>query len=291
MTARGERASGEAGLGPLEKSRILMEALPYIKRYYGRTVVVKYGGAAMEDPRLRESFASDVVLMRFVGMSPVIVHGGGPQISALTKRLGREPTFVGGYRVTTAEDLETVRMVLVGIINKDIVSLVNRHGTLAAGLSGEDGNLILVRQKDPALGFVGEIERVNPGIVGDLTRDFIPVIASLGVDASGQAHNVNADEVAAALAEALGADKLVFLTNVEGILDPDARLMRQVTAEGVEALRAAGGLSAGMLPKVDAALRAIKGGVPRVTIMDGRLEHALLLEIFTDVGVGTMVTA
>jgi acetylglutamate kinase len=278
-------------LGALDKSRILMEALPYIKRYYGRTVVVKYGGAAMEDATLRESFVNDVVLMRYVGMHPVVVHGGGPQISALTVKLGREPRFVGGYRVTTAEDLETVRMVLVGVINKDLVSLVNRHGTLAAGLSGEDGNLLLVRPKDPALGFVGEIERVNPAIVTDLLRDFIPIIASLGVDGGGQAYNVNADEVAAAVAEALGADKLVFLTDVEGIKGSSGALVRQASIAEIDEMRASSAISGGMLPKVDAALRAIKGGVPRVTIMDGRLEHALLLEIFTDEGVGTMVTA
>lgn len=276
------------------KARILMEALPYIKRYHGRTLVVKYGGAAMEDPALRESFANDVVLMRYVGMNPVVVHGGGPQISAHIKRLGGEPVFVGGYRVTTAADLEVVRMVLVGVVNKDIVSLINRHGTLAAGLSGEDGNLVTVRRKEhPAgdLGFVGSVERVNPSIVADLLRDFIPVVASLGVDAGGQAYNVNADEIAAAVAEALGADKLVYLTNVPGILDAGGELIRQLPADRAAELRASGALSEGMIPKVESALDAIKGGVPRVTILDGRQEHALLLEIFTDEGVGTMVTA
>jgi acetylglutamate kinase len=255
---------------------------------------VKYGGAAMDDPALRASFASDVVLMRFVGMNPVVVHGGGPQISAHIKRLGGEPSFVGGYRVTTAEDLEVVRMVLVGVINKDIVSLINRHGTLAAGLSGEDGNLVICRQKEhPAgdLGFVGDVERVNPGIVSDLLRDFIPVIASLAVDADGQAYNVNADEVAAAVAEAVGADKLVYLTNVPGILDERGELIRSLPADRAAELQASGALSEGMLPKVTSALDAIKGGVPRVTILDGREEHALLLEIFTDEGVGTMVTS
>ena len=277
----------------LEKSRILMEALPYIKRYYGRTVVVKYGGAAMEDAALRESFANDIVLMRYVGMHPVVVHGGGPQVTAHIERLGGTARFVDGYRVTTADDLEVVRMVLAGVINKDIVSLINRHGSLAAGLSGEDGALVRVRKKQGTadLGFVGEVERVNPSIVTDLLRDFIPVIATLGVDEEGQTYNVNADEVAAAVAEALAAEKLVFLTNVEGILDSAGALISQVDADGVEKLRAEGALSAGMLPKVDAALRAIKGGVPRVTILDGRAEHALLLEIFTDQGVGTMVTA
>jgi acetylglutamate kinase len=276
------------------KARILMEALPYIKRYHGRTVVVKYGGAAMDDPALRASFANDIVLMRYVGMNPVVVHGGGPQISAHIKRLGGEPSFVGGYRVTTAADLEVVRMVLVGVVNKDIVSLINRHGTLAAGLSGEDGNLLAVRRKQhPAgdLGFVGDVERVNPGILTDLLRDFIPVIASLGVDSEGQAHNVNADEVAAAVAEALGADKLVYLTNVPGILDAQGELIGQLPADRAAELKATGAVGAGMIPKVDSALDAIKGGVPRVTILDGRLEHALLLEIFTDSGVGTMVTA
>jgi len=280
-------------LNATEKARILMEALPYIKRYHGRTVVVKYGGAAMEDPALRASFASDIVLMRYVGMNPVVVHGGGPQISAHIRRLGGEPAFVGGYRVTTAEDLEVVRMVLVGTINKDIVSLINRHGTLAAGLSGEDGNLVVVRKKEHEagdLGFVGEVEKVNPAIVSDLLRDFIPVIASLGVDDSGQAYNVNADEVAAAVAEAVGADKLVYLTNVPGILDAKGGLIQELPADLASEMKESGALSEGMLPKVSSALQAIKGGVPRVTILDGRQEHALLLEIFTDVGVGTMVS-
>jgi len=280
-------------ISALEKSRILMEALPYIKRYYGRTVVVKYGGAAMDDPALRESFANDIVLMRYVGMNPVVVHGGGPQVTAHIEKLGGKATFVDGYRVTTAEDLEVVRMVLAGVINKDIVALINRHGTMAAGLSGEDGALVRVRKKigTTDLGFVGDVEQVNPGIVTDLLRDFIPVIATLGVDENGQTYNVNADEVAAAIAEALGAEKLVFLTNVNGILDGSGSLLTQVSADGVERLRSDGVLTAGMLPKVDAALRAIKGGVPRVTILDGRAEHALLLEIFTDQGVGMMVTA
>ncbi|MGZ4209931.1 MAG: acetylglutamate kinase [Actinomycetota bacterium] len=270
-----------------------MEALPYIKRYHGRTVVVKYGGAAMDDPALRESFANDIVLMRYVGMNPVVVHGGGPRVTAHIERLGGKATFVDGYRVTTADDLEVVRMVLAGVINKDIVALINRHGTMAAGLSGEDGALVRVRKKvgSTDLGFVGEVEQINPSIVSDLLRDFIPVIATLGVDEAGQTYNVNADEVAAAVAEALGASKLVFLTNVSGIVDSGGSLLTQVSADGVERLRSEGAITAGMLPKVDAALQAIKGGVPRVTILDGRAEHALLLEIFTDQGVGTMVTA
>jgi acetylglutamate kinase len=222
-----------------------------------------------------------------------VVHGGGPQVTAHIERLGGTATFVDGYRVTTAQDLEVVRMVLAGIINKDIVALINRHGTMAAGLSGEDAALVRVRKKIATtdLGFVGDVEQVNPAIVLDLLPDFIPVIATLGVDDNGQTYNVNADEVAAAIAEALGAEKLVFLTNVNGILDASGSPLSQVNTDGVERLRAEGALGAGMLPKVDAALRAIKGGVPRVTILDGRAEHALLLEIFTDQGVGTMVTA
>jgi acetylglutamate kinase len=279
---------------PVEKARILMEALPYIKRYHGRTVVVKYGGAAMEDPKLAEGFANDIVLMRYVGMNPVIVHGGGPQVSEEVKRRGGNPRFVGGYRVTTESDLEIARMVLGGVINKDIVALINRHGTLAAGVTGEDGNLLLVRRKqhpEGDLGFVGEVEQVNPAIVSDLLRDFIPVVASLGVDAGGQTYNVNADEVAAAIAAALGADKLVYLTNVDGIKDANGDLIKQIGLEKVAELKSSGVISGGMVPKVDTALEAIKSGVPKVTILDGRMEHALLLEIFTDEGVGTMVTA
>lgn len=281
-------------VSPLEKARILMEALPYMKRYHGRTVVVKYGGAAMEDSALAESFASDVVLMRYVGMNPVVVHGGGPQINAQMERVGLTPRFHGGYRVTTAEDLEVVRMVLGGVINKDIVALINRHGTLAAGVSGEDGNLIRVRKRDADgvdLGFVGEVERIGPEILTDLLADFIPVVASLGVGPDGQVYNVNADEVAAALAAALGADKLVFLTNVRGILDAEGNLIREIAAEQARKLIADGAVGEGMIPKVDGALAAVERGVPRVTILDGRQEHALLLEIFTDEGVGTMVTA
>ena len=278
---------------PIDKARILAEALPYIRRYHGATIVVKYGGAAMEDPTLREDFAEDIALMRLVGLNPVVVHGGGPQVTAHIEKLGGKATFVDGYRVTTAQDLEVVRMVLAGVINKDIVALINRHGTLAAGLSGEDGAMVTVRKKAATvdLGFVGDVERVNPQIIQDLAEDYIPVIATLGVDDAGQTYNVNADEVAAAVAEALGARKLVFLTNVEGILDAKNTLIPEIAADGVERLRADGTLSAGMLPKVDAALRAIKGGVPAVTILDGRAEHALLLEMFTDEGVGTMVTA
>ncbi|MHB8511384.1 MAG: acetylglutamate kinase [Actinomycetota bacterium] len=274
---------------PVVRARILLEALPYIKRYHGQTIVVKYGGAAMEDPALRESFASDVVLMRYVGMNPVVVHGGGPQVSEHIRRLGGEPQFHGGYRVTTAHDLEVARMVLSGVINKDIVSLINRHGTLAAGVSGEDGRLLMVEQKDEKLGFVGEVVRVNPEILTDLLRDFIPVVASLGVDEHGQAYNVNADEVASTLAAALNASKVVYLTNVEGILDSNGSLIPELSLLQAAELQSSGALSEGMIPKLQSAMDAVKAGVPKVTILDGRVEHALLLEVFTDEGVGTMV--
>ena len=275
---------------PAGRARTLTEALPYIKRYHGHTIVVKYGGAAMEDPALRESFANDIVLMRYVGMKPIVVHGGGPQVSEHIRRLGGEPEFSGGYRVTTEHDLEVARMVLGGVVNKDIVSLINRHGSLAAGLSGEDGRLLMVKAKDAKLGFVGQVVSVNPDVLSSMLRDFIPVVASIGVDEHGQAYNVNADEVAFELAAALGASKLVFLTNVEGILDARGTLIRTLSLLQAGDLQASGALSQGMIPKLQSAVDAVKAGVPKVTILDGRTEHALLLEVFTDEGLGTMVT-
>ncbi|MFP5225558.1 MAG: acetylglutamate kinase [Actinomycetota bacterium] len=282
-----------SSLDALGKSRVLMEALPYIKRYHGQTVVVKYGGAAMTEPDLRESFADDVALLRLVGLNPVIVHGGGPQVSEFTRALGREPSFVDGLRVTTAEDLEVVRMVLAGSVNKDVVRLINRHGAMAAGLSGEDGGLMRATKKrgEVDLGFVGEIVRIDPAIVTDLLRDFIPVIATLGVDDAGQTYNINADEAAGAIAGAIGARKLVFLTDVPGILDRDGQVIPEIRADDTARLIEEGTLSGGMIPKVQAALKAIGEGVHAVTILDGRTEHALLLEIFTDRGSGTMVVA
>ena len=275
----------------LDRARLLMEALPYIKRYQGATFVVKYGGAAMTEPHLRETFADDVALLRLVGMNPVIVHGGGPQVSAFTRALGREPVFVDGLRVTTAEDLEVVRMVLAGSVNKDVVRLINRHGALAAGLSGEDAGFLRAQRKTGPvdLGFVGEVTEVHPAIVTDLLRDFIPVIATLAVDDAGQTYNVNADDAAAAVAAALHAQKLIFLTDVAGILDADGVVIPELRAGDVDALIAAGTLSGGMIPKAQAAVAAIKRGADAVTILDGRTEHALLLEIFTDQGSGTMV--
>lgn len=280
-------------LDALGKSRVLMEALPYIKRYHGETVVVKYGGAAMTETLLRESFADDVALLRLVGLNPVIVHGGGPQVSAFLRKLGREPVFVDGLRVTTAEDLEVVRMVLAGSVNKDVVRLINRHGAMAAGLSGEDGGLLRARKKGGPvdLGFVGEVDSIDPSIVTDLLRDFIPVIATLGVDSAGQSYNVNADEAASAIAASLEARKLVFLTDVAGILDSKGVVIPELSAAEIPSLIADGTLTGGMIPKVQAALDAIRQGVQSVTILDGRAEHALLLEVFTDRGSGTMVVA
>jgi acetylglutamate kinase len=283
-----------------EKARVLMEALPYIKDYYGKTVVVKFGGSAMENNVLKETFASDIVLMRYVGMNPVIVHGGGPQVTQYMERLSLEVRFVDGHRVTDAATMEVAKMVLVGKVNKEIVSLINGHGTLSVGLSGEDGNLIRARKRtgsgggeDIDLGFVGEVERINPGILHNLIRDeFIPVVASIGVDGSGQSYNINADLVAGALAESLQADKLIYLTDVDGIyrnLEDKSSLIAELDVGGAESLIREGGLSSGMLPKMLSCIDALKAGVRRAHIINGTVDHALLLELYTDSGVGTMV--
>lgn len=274
-----------------ERARLLMEALPYIKRYQGARIVVKYGGSAMTEDHLRESFADDVALLSLVGMQPIIVHGGGPQVSAFTRALGREPTFRDGLRVTTAEDLEVVRMVLAGAVNKDVVRLINRHGALAAGLSGEDGGFLRAEPLDPELGFVGKVTGVHTDLVTDLLRDFIPVIATLAVDETGQTYNINADDASSAIAAALDARKLVFLTDVAGILDRDGQLIPEIGASQIEDMISDGTLTGGMIPKARAALAAIQRGAQAVTILDGRVEHALLLEIFTDTGSGTLVHA
>ena len=276
------------------KAAILADALPYIREFAGKVVVVKYGGHAMDDPALAELFATDVVLMRLVGMQPVVVHGGGPQISDLMRRLGKEPEFVDGQRVTDAETVDIVRMVLVGKVNREIVASVNRHGSYAVGLSGEDAGLLKVTARDPALGFVGDVEAVDPTIVARLLREeLIPVIATVGVDEAGQAYNVNADTVAAAIAAALGAEKLVYLTDVTGLYErwPDeASLISRVDVAGLERLLGSGAVQAGMIPKVESCIAALRGGVARAHVLDGRLPHALLLEFFTREGVGTMVT-
>jgi len=276
-----------------EKAIVLAEALPYIREFSGKTVVIKYGGHAMNDPDLADLFATDVVLMRLVGMNPVVVHGGGPQITDLMRRLGKEPEFVDGRRVTDAETVDIVRMTLVGKVNREIVASVNRHGSYAVGLSGEDAGLIRVDQRDPALGFVGDVRHIDPTIVLRLLREeLIPVIATVGVDDHGNAYNVNADTVAGAVAEALDAEKLVYLTDVAGVYGdwPDeTSLISRIDVQGMEQLIAGGKVSEGMIPKLESCVSALKCGVRSAHVLDGRLPHALLLEFFTREGVGTMV--
>jgi acetylglutamate kinase len=277
------------------KAIILAEALPYIREFSGKTVVIKYGGNSMEDPDLAELFAQDVVLMRLVGMNPVVVHGGGPQISDLMRRLGKEPEFVDGLRVTDAETVDIVRMALVGKVNREIVASVNRHGSYAVGLSGEDAGLINVAARDEKLGFVGDIRRIDPSILERLIREeLIPIVATVGVDDAGQAYNVNADTVAGAIAESLQAEKLVYLTNVPGLygdLADEASLISRIDVDRLAALADDGVLSDGMIPKVRSCVEAVKSGVSRAHILDGRIPHALLLEFFTREGIGTMVIA
>lgn len=275
------------------KAHILAEALPYIRDFSGKTVVIKYGGHAMDSPELADHFAQDVVLMRLVGMNPVVVHGGGPQITDLMRRLGKEPEFVDGHRVTDAETVDIARMALVGKVNRDVVVSLNQHGSYAVGLSGEDAGLIAVTPRDPRLGFVGDVSAIDPSILHRLLREeLIPVIATIGMDDSGQAYNVNADAVAGAIAEALGAEKLVYLTDVAGVYgnfpDEDS-LIAQIDASGLESLVADGKASAGMIPKLNSCVQALRNGVTRAHILDGRIPHALLLEFFTREGIGTMV--
>jgi acetylglutamate kinase len=277
-------------IGPEAKAAILAEALPYIREFTGKTVVVKYGGNAMSDLEL---FAQDIVLMRLVGMNPVVVHGGGPQITELMSRLGKESTFVDGLRVTDAESVDIVRMALVGKVNREVVGAINRHGPYAIGLSGEDAGLVTVHQRDPRLGFVGDVSRINTSVLErQIAQELIPVIATLGVDEDGQAYNVNADTVAGAIAEALRAEKLVYLTNVPGLFgdlhDADS-LISQITVKELAAVLNSGTLSAGMVPKIRSCVAALENGVGRAHLLDGRIPHALLLECFTHQGVGTMV--
>jgi acetylglutamate kinase len=279
---------------PEEKAGILAESLPYIRRFWGKVVVVKYGGHAIGDERSIAGFAEDIVLMRSVGMRPVVVHGGGPQIGALMARLGMVPEFRAGLRVTDADTLDVARMVLVGKVNRDLVAAVNVHGPLAVGLSGEDAGLITASANaDPELGFVGDVAAVDPTIIERLLHEeLIPVVATIGSGPGGQAYNINADTAAGALAEALRAEKLVFLTDIEGLLADladHASLLRTVNAEDLEAMVAAGTVTAGMVPKVASCARAVRGGVGHAHILDGRVPHALLLEVFTREGVGTMV--
>ncbi|WP_322997558.1 acetylglutamate kinase [Castellaniella sp.] len=284
------------------KAEVLSEALPYIRRFHGKTVVIKYGGNAMTDEHLQRTFAHDVVLLKLVGLNPVVVHGGGPQINSALKRIGKEGTFIQGMRVTDAETMEVVEWVLGGQVQQDIVMMVNEAGGKAVGLTGKDGCLIQARKKlmpDPDhpgdmldIGFVGDIERIEPAVVKALQDDqFIPIISSIGYGEDGQAYNINADVVAGKMAEVLGAEKLVMLTNTPGVLDKNGELLRSLSAQTIDTLFQDGTLSGGMLPKISSALDAARFGVNSVHIIDGRVPHCLLLEILTDRGVGTMISS
>jgi acetylglutamate kinase len=272
----------------------LLEALPYIREFHGRTIVIKYGGAAMRDEELREAFARDVVLLKYVGMNPIIVHGGGPEITHYMERMGMEVRFVEGLRVSDAETVEVAKMVLLGKINSDILTRLNRHGQRAVGLGGEDGSLFEVRPVGSSadVGFVGEIDRVNVDVIEHIAEDYIPVIASVGTDRDGHSYNVNADEAAGKVAAAMAAHKAIFLTDVDGWLhdpdDPGSRIS-QTTADEVRG--ALDGIQGGMRPKLAACVDAIDGGVEAAHIVDGRRPHTLLLELFTDAGIGTKITA
>jgi acetylglutamate kinase len=284
---------------------VLAEALPYIQRFSGKTIVVKYGGNAMTEDTLMEGFARDIVLMKLVGMNPVVVHGGGPQIGDLLKRIGKESEFVQGMRVTDSETMDVVEMVLGGLVNKEIVNLIHRHGGNSVGLTGKDGNLIVAKKlkitkNTPGIdapeiidiGHVGEVEKINTGVIDMLIQgDFIPVIAPVGVGADGHSYNINADLVAGKVAEALKAEKLMLLTNTPGLLDKQGQLLTGLSAKKVDELIADGTIYGGMLPKIQCALEAVQNGVHSAHIIDGRVEHAVMLEVFTDEGVGTLITA
>lgn len=293
----------------IHKADVLVEALPYIRTFAGKTIVIKYGGSAMTQEALKDGFAEDVVLMKYVGLNPVIVHGGGPQIDQMLGRLGMKPTFKRGVRVTDRATMDVVEMVLGGKINKEIVTLLNHHGGNAVGITGKDGRFLVCkpfsakawarglrkdaqRRVDEDYGFVGEVDRVDPHILTRLQQDhFIPVIAPIGVDRQGQSHNINADLVAGAVAGALKAEKLLVLTDVKGIRDADHRHVSTVSRKEAERMVKTGTISEGMLPKVRACLNGIEAGVHKTHIIDGRVEHAVLLEIFTDKGIGTEIVA
>jgi acetylglutamate kinase len=280
---------------PSRRAEVLVEALPYLRRFRGATVVVKYGGHAMTDPELARLFAQDVVLLRAVGLRPVVVHGGGPQISAFMARLGITSEFRDGLRVTDAESLDVARMVLVGKVGRDIVSAINVHDPLAVGVSGEDAGLIVASARDPELGFVGDVAAVHPAILERLlAEDLIPVVSTIGSDTTGQAYNINADTAAAAIAQALGAEKVIYLTDVAGLLadvgDP-ASLISSASPAELRVLIGDGVLSGGMIPKIDACMWAVEHGVGSAHILDGRIPHVVLLELLTDTGIGTMIAA
>ncbi len=286
-------------------ARILIEALPYIRRYQGKMIVIKYGGNAMVDQDLKHGFARDVIMMKLVGMNPVIVHGGGPQINELLRKIGKESTFIDGLRVTDSETMDIVEMVLGGLVNKEIVSLINSLGGKAVGLTGKDGNLIRARKlyvskDDPVLkrseiidyGHVGEVEHIEPQIVQLLeSQAFIPVVAPIGVGEDGQTYNINSDTVAGRLAVTLNAEKLMLLTNTPGVIDKNGDLIRELKLDQIQKLRGDGTITGGMIPKVECAEDAIRNGVSSSLILDGRVRHALLLELFTDSGIGTQIMA
>ena len=290
-----------ADIPPLLKAEILAEALPYIRQYHGKTIVIKYGGNAMVEERLKESFARDVILLKLVGMNPVVVHGGGPQIDEALKKIGKTGTFIQGMRVTDEETMEVVEWVLGGEVQQDIVMLINHFGGQAVGLTGKDGGLIHAKkmmvpnEQIPSgapidLGFVGEIESINPAVVKALQDDaFIPVISPIGFSEEGQAYNINADLVAGKMAEILKAEKLVMMTNIPGVMDKAGKLLTDLSAREIDALFADGTISGGMLPKISSALDAAKSGVNSVHIIDGRIAHSLLLEILTEQDFGTMI--
>jgi len=289
---------------PIDKAKVLVEALPYIRRFYGKTIVIKYGGSTMEEERMKRSFALDVVLLKYIGLNPVVVHGGGPQIGQMLAKIGKKSQFVEGMRVTDRETMDVVEMVLVGKVNKEIVALINQQGGKAVGLSGKDGRLITAKKlkltksggkgKRPELidiGMVGEVKAINPGVVEALEKEnFIPVIAPVGVGEEGETYNINADLVAGKIAAALKAEKLILLTDVEGVMDGEHRLIPTLDVKQVKRLVSQKIISSGMIPKVNCCLGALEGGVAKTHIIDGRLDHAILLEIFTDVGIGTQIT-
>lgn len=298
MTTSSESPSSS----PTIKAEVLSEALPYIRRFHGKTVVIKYGGNAMTEEALQRSFAHDVVLLKLVGLNPIVIHGGGPQINDALKRVGKEGTFIQGMRVTDAETMEVVEWVLGGQVQQDIVMMINEAGGKAVGLTGKDGCLIQVKKKylpdanDPDnmidIGFVGDITRIEPAVVKALQDDqFIPVISSIGYGEDGRAYNINADVVAGKMAEVLGAEKLIMLTNTPGVLNKNGELLRRLSAQTIDELFQDGTISGGMLPKISSALDAARNGVNSVHVVDGRVPHCLLLEILTDRGVGTMISA
>jgi len=289
---------------PIDKAKVLIEALPYIRRFYNKTVVIKYGGSTMEEEGLKRSFALDVVLLKYIELNPVVVHGGGPQIGEMLTRLGKKSEFVEGMRVTDRETMDVVEMVLVGKVNKEIVALINQQGGKAVGLSGKDGRLILAKKlkltrsagkdKDPEIidiGMVGEVKAIHPGVIESLEKDnFIPVIAPVGVGEEGETYNINADLVAGKIASALKAEKLILLTDVEGVMDEKKRLIPTLDVKQAKELISQKVISSGMIPKVNCCLDALKDGVSKTHIINGTVEHAILLEIFTDVGIGTQIT-